>query len=214
MGQFLPRPGDKFRHFKNGLYQVVTTAEHSETGEKMIVYQALYGDFKVYVRSYNMFISRVDQQKYPDVKQEFRFTYIEDPAAEMVSEDIDTAATGPTWQSKAAEPVSVAEYQDSSSEKPDYEELKAADELLEDMLLEDIKVEAEKAVTGLIDFLDADTYTQKLEVLDEMKNRLNDDILQAMADSLEIVLNASDIDEKYQELRHCLRTFEKYEKAR
>ena len=67
--------GGVYKHFKGDSYLVEDVVYHSETKEKMVLYRALYGNGVRYVRPYEMFLSKVDKEKYPDVKQEYRFEY-------------------------------------------------------------------------------------------------------------------------------------------
>ena len=74
--------GDIVQHFKREwvspetseyLYKVLAVAYHTENGEKMVIYQALYAPFKICARPYDMFMSEVDREKYPDIRQKYRF---------------------------------------------------------------------------------------------------------------------------------------------
>ncbi len=68
--------GKIVKHFKGKLYLVVDIVKHSETMEELILYKALYGEFGLFVRPKEMFLSEVDKIKYPNCNQKYRFQLI------------------------------------------------------------------------------------------------------------------------------------------
>lgn len=83
--------GSIVRHFKREtvnqstekyLYEIISFAVHTETKEPLVIYKALYSPYKVCARPYDMFFSLVDKEKYPDIKQKYRFE-LYDKASEL-----------------------------------------------------------------------------------------------------------------------------------
>ena len=69
--------GKTYRHFKGTLYSVEGIAKHSETGENYVVYRQMYGNGTLWIRPLEMFLEKVDRNKYPDAVQEYRFEVLE-----------------------------------------------------------------------------------------------------------------------------------------
>lgn len=178
--------GGFYRHFKDKLYQVKGTAIHSETKEKMVIYQGLYGSYEMYVRPYDMFLSEVDHIKYPDVVQKYRFELI----------DIKTG--------KSLEADYEEKNQNMESEK--LEELEESKESEES--------EESEEDSKLIRFLDAYDYKEKLDILTSMRGELNDGLIDIMAESIEVAVPEGDITDRYNSLRKCLMAHTKYEGLR
>ena len=76
-----------YKHFKGDYYLLEDIAKDSETEEEMVIYRKLYEDCALWIRPKKMFLSEVDHEKYPEVKQKYRFEKIETPVLEMTIED-------------------------------------------------------------------------------------------------------------------------------
>ncbi len=195
-----PRPQEMYRHFKGNLYQIRCLAKHSETRELMVVYQAMYGTFEIFVRPLSMFMEEVDRGKYPGVKQRYRFELLQDM-------EYEEPAVLPELPGRKESDVLTAEQAEDkqktcTAEPAESEMIPAGTAPGEEQLNIDPLVLA---------FLDADSYEQKLMILDSLHNRITDDMINTMAVSSDLEIKEGDLEDRYLELRNCLRTFEKFE---
>lgn len=89
MERKIPVPGQKYIHFQNRPYQIICVADYAVTREKLVVYQALSGDFGCYVMPLAEFLKPVDRQKYPSVRQTYVFE-----EADVIREKSETERIG------------------------------------------------------------------------------------------------------------------------
>ena len=194
-----PRPQEMYRHFKGNIYQIRCLAKHSETGEMMVVYQAMYDTFQIYVRPLAMFMEEVDVEKYPDARQQYRFELLQD--SELVSGSQAAEETISRLQA-VEEPISglqaveepVKESNEGSGGTENAEEMQQLN--IDPLVME---------------FLEADTYEQRLNILAALRSRITDEMINTMAMAVDLEIKEGDVEERYEELRNCLLTFEKYE---
>ena len=211
----MPRPGERYRHFKDKLYQIVAVATHSETGEKMVIYQALYGEFGVWARPLSMFLEPVDREKYPEAAQKLRF------------ERGDAAAAGDEEQEEAR--TEGKEREEARAEGKEREEARAADKECEEAPARgDNGIPAGEQACGhddqgsdesslhplLFRFLDAGSPGERVNLLRLMKGRVG----QAEVDSLCTCLDArrpdGSIEEQIDDLIGRLQMQQKYQTSR
>ncbi len=186
----IPKPQELYRHFKGNLYQILTIAQDSETEEKLVIYQALYGDFKVYARKLEMFLSPVDRVKYPSAAQEYRFEKVEleNVAKENPIQEVQTQTPEPKLET-GAQPKTEPKLAETSSEEADLDPL-------------------------LVEFLDADGYEAKLNAMTALHHRITQDMITIMAVASDVEVAEGDLEERYEQLRNCLLMLDKYETNR
>ena len=188
----IPQAGEIYQHFKGKLYRIVTLATHTETGEQLVIYQALYGEFQVFARPLSMFLEKVDAKKYPDAAGKDRFMRIPMAEAAAVPRPVAAPSENPVEPRPAAMPSEstvesravAASSENSVEPQPD---------------------------PGLLAFLDADSYEEKLEVFASLEGKVDLHMLNAIAASLDLELSEGSLEEQYDTLKSCLMTLERYE---
>lgn len=182
----IPETNGIYRHFKGNLYKVLTVATHTETGEKMVVYQALYGSYDVFCRPLDMFLSKVDRDKYPDAKQEYRFEKVEEILDVTRMNTEETAENLPVREEKEEIPVPGEEDFDDD----------------------------EGEFTGdprVMEFLEAETAGERKEILKNLHDVITEDMIYTFALAMDVVIDEGSLEERYEQLMTCLNTIDKYE---
>ena len=192
-----PKPGELYRHFKNKLYQIITVAQHSETGEKLVIYQALYGDFKTYARPLDMFVSEVDHEKYPDAGQVYRFEKVEPEQKAEFEQKTESE------QKVEPEQKAVTQQKDGCGNTDSYSGSQAISQENND--------NAERINPGLLEFLDAETFDEKYNVLVSMRDNIDDKLIDDIAVVMDVVIPEGKLMDRYDDLKNTIRTRQRYE---
>lgn len=202
-----PRSQEIYRHFKGRLYQVLTLARHSETGEVLVVYQALYGDYDVFARPLSMFCSEVDAVKYPGAMQKERFQLwkgSEEAHALFAGEspvtgNRETRAKQPEEdrETRAMQPDGIF----SQKEKPAEPSVQVAEE--------EVQLDPR-----LLRFLDANRMEEKMEILDSMQGDVTDEMIDIMAISLDTEIVSGEASERIAALRETIQMRLRFESSR
>lgn len=222
---WMPQPGQIYNHFKDKLYQVITVAQHADTGEKMVVYQALYGDFKTYIRTLESFLGEVDHVKYPDATQKYRFeprvsSKSQETTKETEEEQEDEAKEGKHEINSVNNSEPGVDTSKEKTEKK--QEVKIQEVKIQEVKIQTLDVQEQKATEStnqevnaiLMQFLDAESYYKKLEVITLNKKHLNDRLINDMAVSLDCTVDEGPIDQRISGLVYCLQAMSRFENKR
>lgn len=253
----VPKPLEQYRHFKGGHYQVLCIASAENTGEQLVIYQALYGDGKIWARPLGEFVSEVDHTRYPEVRQRWRFERIlppeevsdaegrtldgapcdessgdsafdtsrADPAgndasrADSVGNDAsraDPAGNDVSWADPAGSTFSSTDRNEGTARK---DGSTARNTTSDDRTVQNSSASEGAQDTGALDpmverFLDAATAEERLTILSGMRNSITDDMIDTMAVAVGVEVEPGPVPLRYEDLRDCLMTIDRYELER
>ncbi len=202
-----PEPNEIYRHFKGNCYQVLCVATDSENGQRMVVYQALYAPYGIYVRPLDMFMSETDRVKYPDAKEKYRFTRIgtagvlTDGCTGTDRKEPEGAPDDRPCDSSDAEPM----------KGPDVKQGRDTAQLQQDQSTAAAMQGDDQLDPQVAAFLDARTCEEKMAILDSMHERITNEMINTMAVASDLEINDGDIEERFDDLRNCLMTLGKFE---
>lgn len=206
MTQKTVNAGEFYKHFKGQLYQVRALAENSEDNTPMVVYQAMYAPFKIWVRPLSTFLEKLDKEKCPDAAQEYRFERIilddrqntEAAEPDIVQSEKSAAVTNTIHPEEA---ITVSDEEITDALLSGQVERKLSGKISDNQL----------AAKGLMIFLDAENYHDKRHIFSSLEPYLNDTMLNNIAVTLDLVLDEGSPEQHFDTILNCLETHEHYE---
>lgn len=186
----IPGPGEKYRHFKNKLYQIVAVAAHFETGEQMVVCQALYGDYGVWVCPLSVFLEPVDREKYPEAVQEYQFERVR-PAGKITK-----PARADAGLSEPETEAVKASFAETRQNPPAGEPGKSA---LHPLFFE---------------FLDTDSYEKRLALLQAMKGKVGQREVDSLCVCLDLQPGEGNTEDQLEHIKQYMKTQQRYNTSR
>ena len=221
-----PLPEEFYRHFKGKLYQIKCIALHSETGESMVIYQAMYGTYKIYARPLTMFMEEVDHVKYPNVTQKYRFEKVELVDAQeksCVLQGVEISENQKrvevSYNSQGTETLGKSQGVETLGTSKEVE-ISGTTKVDESCFTQKADVSSATEATDpseipldpkILEFLDARTYDEKLTILSSIHHRLTDDMIDIMSTATDIEVKPGSIEERYEEFKSCLVTMQHFE---
>lgn len=221
-GRPIPAPYEQYHHFKGKDYQVIALATKEDDGQQLVIYQQLYDDHKIWARSLESFLGKVDRTKYPDAVQKYRFA--------RIGEEIETVEpiTQARAESAPQEPASAVAATQHAAKDTTEEQCKAQGNSLDGQsdCLDDQSEYTDQQGGSLdnpedgdlegmdpriLDFLDATSNRDRLDILARLHHDITDEMIDTLAVVSGLEIAPGPIEDRYHDLRDCLLTISRYE---
>ena len=195
-----PVAGQIYKHFKGNLYKVLAVAVHTESEEKLVVYQSVENPDRVFARPLEMFMSDIDRFRYPLIRAKYRFTLVSEPEVENNGEETKEEETIKETPNEDTKGEDVKDEETEEQSDDDSAVYKDNGELVIDPYVERV--------------LDEKEFSKKIEFFEMLRGKCTEDMLTTIAISLDIQLQEGSIEDKYSQILRTLKMHEKYETSR
>lgn len=195
-----PVAGQIYKHFKGNLYKVLAVAVHTESEEKLVVYQSVDNPDRVFARPLEMFMSDIDRFRYPLIRAKYRFTLVSEPEEETNGEETKEEEIKEETLNEDTKEEDVKDEETEEQSDDDSAVYKDNGELVIDPYVERV--------------LDEKEFSKKIEFFEMLRGKCTEDMLTTIAISLDIQLQEGSIEDKYSQILRTLKMHEKYETSR